>query len=230
MSSKTPLKSHSHSAKEHGSTLSYIIGFILSLIFTLIPYYLVVNKTVTGTTLITAILGFGVIQMLIQIFFFLHLGRGPKPWYNIVFFAATVSIILVVVGGSIFIMDHLHYNMSPSEVTKKLAQKEGLEQIGGEKTGACQEIGANHKVIIKNGVVAPAYTEARLCDTLTFINEDDVVREIAFGGHPNHDSYSGEADIKVQSRPKSITLNEPGQFIFHDHLDPSTSGHLSVVD
>src|SRR5688572_2414166 len=111
---------HTTTKGEHGTTGSYVIGFILSLVFTLIPYYLVVNKTVTGTAILATILTFGVVQMLIQIFFFLHLGRGPKPMYNVVFFGATASLILVVVLGSVFIMNHLHYNMSPTEVTKKL--------------------------------------------------------------------------------------------------------------
>lgn len=220
----------SHASKgEHGTAMSYVIGFILSLIFTLIPYYLVVNKTVTGTTLLVTILGFGFIQMFIQIFFFLHLGRGPKPMYNVVFFGATISLILVVVGGSVFIMNHLHYNMSPTELTKKLAQKEGIDQVGGEKTGACQDLGANHKVTIKNGTVSPLHSEAELCDTLTFINEDEALREISFGSHPRHDSYAGESEIKLQGRPKSITLNQPGEYIFHDHLDPTTYGYFNVT-
>ncbi len=225
MSSKT----HIHSKNEHGSVGSYVIGFILSLIFSLVPYYLVVNKTVTGTTLLATILGFGVIQMIIQIFFFLHLGRGPKPLYNVVFFISTVSLILVVVFGSTFIMDHLHYNMSPTEVTKKLAQKEGIDQVGGDKTGACQDLGANHKVTINNGKISPLLTEARLCDTLTFINEDEGLREITFGSHPRHDSYGGETEIPVRrGRTKSITLNQMGEYMFHDHLDPTTYGYFNV--
>src|SRR5687768_12731131 len=86
---------------EHGTMKSYVIGFVLSLIFTFIPYYLVVNKTVSGGVLLATILGFAVLQMIIQITFFLHLGRGPKPKWNLYFFISTVGIILVVVGGSI---------------------------------------------------------------------------------------------------------------------------------
>ena len=68
---------------ERGTITSYVIGFLLSLVFTAIPYYLVVNKTVEGNTLLATILGFAVLQMAVQIFFFLHLGRGPKPLYNV---------------------------------------------------------------------------------------------------------------------------------------------------
>jgi cytochrome o ubiquinol oxidase subunit IV len=227
MSTKSP----KHTKNEHGTTQSYVIGFILSIVFTLIPYYLVVNKTVTGNALAVTILGFAVLQMLIQIFFFLHLGRGPKPLYNVVFFVSTVGIILIVVGGSIFIMNNLHYKMDPSTIIKKLAQEESISQVGGLKTGACQVSYVNHQVIILDGVATPSVTNARLCDSLTFINEDDKVREIGFGSHPRHDGYAGQDDLLVyKGKPKTITLNQTGEYLFHDHLNPSVKGTFTVTE
>ncbi len=214
---------------EHGTTLSYVIGFVLSLVFTIIPYCLVVNKVVSGSTLIAVILGVAVLQMIIQILFFLHLGRGPKPLYNVAFFVATVGTILVVVVGSVWIMNHLNYNMAPTDMSKQLFEKEGIYQIEGEKTGACQGVNDNHKITISNGRVTPVHTEARLCDTLTFINEDDIAREITFGSHPKHGIYGGEAELTVRKgRGKTITLNEQGAYQFHDHLDPDVAGDFTV--
>lgn len=215
--------------KEHGTTQSYVIGFILSIIFTLIPYYLVVNQSVTGVSLQATILGFAVVQMLVQIFFFLHLGRGPKPFYNVVFFGSTVAIILIVVGGSVFIMNNLHYNMDPTTIIRRLSQEESISQLGGQQTGACKVSYKNHQVVIKNGIVTPNYVVAGKCDSLTFINEDDEVREIGFGGHPRHDGYAGQDDLLVYNgRPKTITLNQTGSYIFHDHLDPTVEGSFTV--
>lgn len=220
--------------REHGTTTSYVIGYILSLVFTFIPYYLVVEKAATGNVLLAMILAIGVLQMIIQIVFFLHLGRGPKPLYNIAFFISTVGIILVVVVGSLWIMHHLHYNMTPvtpSDASKKLIEDEGIYQIGGEKTGACQGVHENYKVVIKDGQVNPAHTVARLCDTLTFINEDKAAREMTFAEHPNHGVYDGESELKVTNRRgKTITLNRPGTFIFHDHLDPDVAGDFTVLE
>lgn len=229
MSSDPHTGKRTHKDSEHRTTQSYVVGFILSLIFTAIPYYLVVNESLEGTKLLMTILGFAVLQMLIQIFFFLHLGRGPKPLYNVVFFVSTVGIILVVVGGSIFIMSNLYHNMTPAEVTTNLAEKEGIYQISGTKTGACQSLGSNHQVTISNGVVSPANIEAKQCDTLTFINEDEKPREMTFGTHPNHGAYGGEYEVLVRKgRAKTMTLNETGVFQFHDHLDPSVTGGFSV--
>lgn len=214
---------------EHGTTRSYVIGFVLSLIFTVIPYYLVVNESLSGSVLLPTILGFAVLQMCVQIFFFLHLGRGPKPLYNIVFFGATIGIILVVIGGSIMIINNLNYNMMPSDQTKKLINNEGIYQIDGEKTGACQEIKDNHQIIIKSGQVSPFHIVANECDTLTFINQDNLSREITFGTHPTHGVYAGENELIVRKgKSKTITLSETGTYEFHDHLHPETAGGFTV--
>lgn len=218
-----------HHSGDHGTVASYVIGFILSLVFTFVPYHLVVNKVMNGSTLLSFILGIALLQMFVQIFFFLHLGRGPKPLYNIIFFGATAVTILVVVAGSIFIMNNLYTNMAPSDIDKKIVEDEGIYQINGEKTGACKGRGKTHKVTIKNGQVEPLVTEAKICDTLTFINEDDQRREIAFGAHPRHDSYGGDTEVPLyKGRPNSITLNQAGDYLFHDHLDPTTYGQFVV--
>ncbi len=228
-------KSHhtgSKPTREHGTMKSYVTGFALSLICTIIPYYLVVEHIVKGDAVLAIILEFAVVQMIIQITFFLHLGREPKPHWNLGFFISTVGIILVVVGGSIFIMHNLHYNMSPitaTEATKKLVDDEAIYQIGGEKTGACQQIYANHKVTIKDGKISPATTTANRCDTLTFINDDKGTRDIAFGVHPHHETYAGQAIVAVsKERPETVTLSQSGTHQFHDILHEQTHGSFTV--
>ncbi|NBU33938.1 cytochrome o ubiquinol oxidase subunit IV [bacterium] len=226
--------SHQHVApqhnngSEHGTVKSYVIGFLLSLLFTFIPYVIVVNQVVTGTKLLITILGFGVIQAIIQVTFFLHLGRGPKPNWNQFFFVSTIAIILIVVGGSIIIIQNLHYNMSPQDKVKKIANDENIYQVGGKETGACKVIGKNHIVVIRNGEVKPLLTTTKKCDTLSFVNNDDK-REITFGAHPNHDVYAGETELVIRKgRSKTITLSEVGTFQFHDHLQPGTAGNFIV--
>jgi cytochrome o ubiquinol oxidase subunit IV len=223
-------KSHNHQKGEHGTTRSYIIGFILSLVYTAIPYFLVVNKVVSGTALLATILGFAVFQMLVQLLFFLHLGRGPKPLYNVAFFASTVGIILVVVGGSIVIIHNLHYNMSPSDQINKIVNDENIYQVGGQKTGACQNILVNHKIIIDAGKLSSPHIDAKLCDTLTFIVSDNIAREIVFGPSPNHDVYAGQAELSVsKGRNETITLSQSGTYQFRDNTDPSLSGDFTVA-
>lgn len=214
---------------EHGTATSYVVGLILSLIFTIIPYYLVVEKVITGDTLLVTILGIAVLQMAIQLLFFLHLGRGPKPLYNVVFFFATAGVIVITVGASLFIMQNLYRNMTPIEYTTKLAQKENIAQIGGKETGACQGNNDNYVVRISSGEASPAFVEAQRCDTLTFINQDGLDVELHFGTHPDDISYGGEDTVVLDDgRPEIITLNEAGVFEYHDHNELGISGRFSV--
>jgi cytochrome o ubiquinol oxidase operon protein cyoD len=218
--------SHQHN---HGSVTSYVIGFILSLVFTIIPYLLVVNKLITGDVLLFTILGFGILQMFIQMFFFLHLGRGPKPLYNVIFFAGTAGTIMIVVVASIFITDNLYRNMMPDEVTRKLAQKEGIAQVGDKPTGACQGNKRNHVVVITDSEVQPLLTTARLCDTITFINDRDGNVELVFGTYNQTVSYGGEDKVLLDDgRPETITLNQAGNFIFRDRSNQGIIGQFSV--
>lgn len=218
-----------HTDTEHGTTISYFIGFVLSLIFSFIPYYMVVEEVVTGNTLYMTILGFAVVQMIIQVTFFLHIGRGPKPNWNLFFFGATLVVILIVVGGSVFIIDNLHYNMSPEEKLAKIANDEGIYEVGGKKTGACKEILENHQITIENNIVYPTQTYANKCDTLTFINKDDDVRELTIGSHTSHGFYAGVDEIIVRKgRTETITLSADGNYLFHDELQPDINGFFTV--
>lgn len=209
--------------------MSYVTGFVLSLIFTLIPYYLVVNKSIAGNALLVTIVGFAMLQVLIQVTFFLHLGRGPKPNWNLFFFASTAAISLIVVVGAVFIMNQLYLNMSPREQLKRVANDENIYQVSGRLTGACREIHQNHQITIKNGFVTPYRIDAKKCDTLTFINNDSEVRELAFGEHDEHQPYAGLTELLLQhGHNETITLSEIGVYKFHDHLHEETAGEFSV--
>lgn len=222
------MSSNQHN-KEHGTTKSYVIGYILSLIFTVIPYYLIVNKVITGTNLWITILAFAFIQMIIQIIFFLHLGRGPKPRWNLYFFIGTVVLVAVVVGGSVFIMNNLHYNMSPTDKIKKLVNDEGIYQVSGELTGACKETNTNHQVNIVINVAVPSKVFALKCDTLTFINNEEDNLVITFGVYPNSQAYAGELEIVVEKgKSETITLSDSGSYSYFNQLNPETVGIFTV--
>lgn len=98
------------------SLKSYIIGFLLSLIFTLLSYLSVVNHLVTGMVLLAAIFGLAFIQLIVQLLFFLHLGEEKKPYWNSIFFIMTLSLIIIVIAGAVWIMYHLNTNMTPQEI------------------------------------------------------------------------------------------------------------------
>lgn len=222
---------HTTTTNEHGSAFSYVIGLILSLVLTVIPYYLVTRQVLSETPLLLAILGFAIVQMIVQVFFFLHLGRGPKPLYNVVFFVATAAFIILVVGASILIMNNLYRNMSPEEVTTRLAQDENIAEMNGKPTGACQGNNATHVITISSVEVTPFHVDAKRCDTLTFKSGDDTPYELVFGTEEEPLSYGGLYEIAVRNdRVKIITLNETGTFTFYSNADRGVTGSFSVIE
>jgi cytochrome o ubiquinol oxidase operon protein cyoD len=207
----------------------YVVGFVMSLVFTLIPYYLVVKKELNKNTLLATIIGFAVTQLIIQVVFFLHLGREKKPRFNLVFLMSTISLILVVVVGSIWIMNHLHYNMMPKDVTDKIVTDEAVYQVSGKQAGTCPGTGTNYKVELKGSTLTPSHVDAHVCDTITIVNMDKSDHAINFGAYGQHETYAGEAGESIRSdHSVVITLTELGTHKFHDHVQGGATGDFTV--
>lgn len=91
-----------------------VIGFIGSLILTLLAYYVILHPDFFSFNFHTAssiIFGLALIQSLIQLICFIDVWQEKGPRWNLAIFISTVSIMFVVIFFSIWIMDHLNYNM-----------------------------------------------------------------------------------------------------------------------
>lgn len=53
--------------------------------------------------------------MFIQLFFFLHLGQESKPYWNSQLFLFMLTILVILVIGSLWIMHNLSYNVMPMD-------------------------------------------------------------------------------------------------------------------
>lgn len=98
----------------YGTYRSYIIGFILSIILTLAAYFLVTEHVFTGEILDFAIIILSVVQVVVQLLFFLHLGQESKPYWNLLAFFFMVLVVVILVFGSLWIMHNLDYRNMPS--------------------------------------------------------------------------------------------------------------------
>lgn len=118
-----------------GTLLSYIGGFVFSIVLTLVVFVLVNNHVATGHQayshdfLVLAIMGLALVQLVVQLVFFLHLGAESKPRWNLAVFLFMLVILVVIVGGSLWIMQNLDYNMqSPQEIGNSIMQDEGIHR------------------------------------------------------------------------------------------------------
>lgn len=97
-----------------GSVFPYVIGFVLSLLLTLSSYFLVTYQWLRGWNLIGTIALLGVIQMIVQLFFFLHIGEEKKPRWNLLSFLFMALVVVILVCGSLWIMYHLNTRVMPT--------------------------------------------------------------------------------------------------------------------
>ncbi|HEX7259879.1 MAG TPA: cytochrome o ubiquinol oxidase subunit IV [Candidatus Saccharimonadia bacterium] len=112
-----------------GTLATYTAGFILSLILTLEAYALVAYQVLVGPALVAAIMVTAVVQLLVQLVFFLHLGSESKPRWNMIVFLFMVMVLLILVLGSLWIMHNLNYHtMSPSETDTHIIHDEGIQR------------------------------------------------------------------------------------------------------
>jgi cytochrome o ubiquinol oxidase operon protein cyoD len=115
-----------------GSVRSYTIGFALSLILTLAAYILVVNDTFKGWTLAGVLAALAITQLIVQLIYFLHLGRESKPRWNLAVMLFAIMVVSIVVFGSLWIMKNLQYNHNhgagPAGTDKFIIHDEGYER------------------------------------------------------------------------------------------------------
>jgi cytochrome o ubiquinol oxidase operon protein cyoD len=108
------MSQHDHTnaaGASHGSLKQYIIGFILSVILTLIPFGMVMNGGFDRTPVLWTIAVTAVAQVLVQLVFFLHMNSSSEQRWNLIAFMYTILTIATLIIGSIWIMNYLHYNM-----------------------------------------------------------------------------------------------------------------------
>lgn len=132
-----------------GTTKTYITGFVLSLGLTLVAYLLVsrhVNShhlIYTDKSLNIGVAALALIQLVVQLVFFLHLGRESKPRWNLTVLSFAAIVVLILVFGSVWIMNNLNYHHvhngygvthdghnlnSPAQSNQYIIQDEGIQQ------------------------------------------------------------------------------------------------------
>ena len=111
-----------------GTRAAYVTGFLLSLVLTVIAYALVRihvahhHQYPSDNFMMAALPLLAVVQLFVQMVFFLHLGRGSKPRWNIMALAFALIVVVILVVGSLWIMSNLNYRMmsSPSQINQYL--------------------------------------------------------------------------------------------------------------
>jgi len=106
----------------HITVRGYVTGFVLSVILTAIPFWLVIGKVFPSTTATTfIILALAMVQIYVHMVFFLHMSskaEGGWAWMSLIF---TLVLLVITLSGSLWIMFHLKANtmpLTPEQVLK----------------------------------------------------------------------------------------------------------------
>jgi len=106
--SPSPIES---SGAGRGSLRAYAVGFILSVFLTAAAFGLVMSGVFARPIVFFGILAAAVVQMLVHLHYFLHLDTSSAARWNVAALLFTVLILVLFVGGTLWIMHSLHYRM-----------------------------------------------------------------------------------------------------------------------
>ena len=91
----------------------YLIGLGLAVGLTLCSFLLPASRLIYGPAIPVALVVFAIAQMGVHLVFFIHITTGPDNTNNVLALAFGVLIVLLVIGGSLWIMANLNHNMMP---------------------------------------------------------------------------------------------------------------------
>ena len=97
------------------SILGYVVGLALAILLTCVSFFISGTSLVWGPSIPVALAVLAVAQMGVHLVFFLHITTGPDNVNNVMALAFGVLIVLLLIGGSLWIMDHMNHNMLPMD-------------------------------------------------------------------------------------------------------------------
>jgi cytochrome o ubiquinol oxidase operon protein cyoD len=92
---------------------SYATGFVLAALLTAASFYTVYTDLIWQPAIPAALVALAVAQIGVHLVFFLHITTAPDNTNNILALAFGVLIVALIIGGSLWIMDHLNARMMP---------------------------------------------------------------------------------------------------------------------
>lgn len=92
----------------------YLIGFFGSIILTVISFTFAALNFLPTYPLIAVLILLAISQAVLQLVFFMHMGKEEKPRWMMLLFYFMALVLLIVVLGSIWIISDLDYRVMPA--------------------------------------------------------------------------------------------------------------------
>lgn len=114
MSTDTHAQGGHGDAPAHSTRSGYMTGFLLSVILTAVPFWLVMTHTITnpGTTALV-IAGIALVQVIVHMIYFLHMSSKSEGGWSMMAMIFTIIVVGIGLGGSMWVMYHMNLQMMP---------------------------------------------------------------------------------------------------------------------
>jgi len=98
----------------HFSFRDYMTGFVLAVILTAIPFWLVMGEVFESSqTTAIVILALAGIQVVVHMVYFLHMNARIESGWTMISLIFTLIVVVIMLAGSLWVMFHLDANMMP---------------------------------------------------------------------------------------------------------------------
>jgi cytochrome o ubiquinol oxidase operon protein cyoD len=103
-----------HDGASHSTLKGYVTGFILAVILTAIPFWLVMGNVIESPrTTAIVILAFAAVQIVVHMIYFLHMNTRSEGGWSLLALIFTLVLLVIMLAGSLWVMYHLNTNMMP---------------------------------------------------------------------------------------------------------------------
>ena len=108
---------HDEGGHAESTLKGYAIGFVLSVILTAIPFWLVMDGVIADKgTLALTLLGFGAVQIIVHMVYFLHMNAKSEGGWTMLSTIFTVVLVVITLSGSLWVMFHMNTNMMGAHI------------------------------------------------------------------------------------------------------------------
>lgn len=107
----------------HGTFKSYVTGFVLAVILTAIPFWLVMGKVFDkSSTTGFVLLALAAVQVVVHMIYFLHMNAKSEGGWSMLALLFTAMMVFIMLSGSLWVMYHLNHNMMPGMMTETVPE------------------------------------------------------------------------------------------------------------
>ena len=137
---------------------------------------------------------------------------------------AGVVILVLIVGGWFLTRPK---QIAAPEVSQPTQESSSSESASAASSGA--QMMEKNVVSITAGGFSPQTITIKVGESVTWTNNDSENHTVNSDPHPTHtlNPFLNLGLIKTAEQ-KSVTISKTGTFTYHDHLNPSLTGSITV--